>query len=417
MALSYRQATRYAQIVVLLASLAGVAALFYEARGPQKAPTESGEVITTTKSVTEKKATAKGPESTERSETSTTPNSHLVERLLGRAGLWFVRGILILVAAFLTGALVQRILLGKFAFKAGSIEIPELQAPALHQFSPELISQFNSGASFSVALTDPQLRDPMAEDAISQIIRAAPAKFAVIDLGTGRNWLTTRLFLLALIVRRMRSVRTFVFVETCGGVEKKYLGIQDPDIVRWMLARQYGWLEKAFARSYAGLDKLEVVSDSGGLEESVFKELLNRFIRDPQIHRNSTPYDQEESKHFDSGWEHLGSGWEHASWITGWLASNLFNLKPTTTSFVHLGDTKGAQHAFAALDSEGPFVAVLNPKGVYLELIDREEVLESLAAETRVKLAAAIVTGDADSAEGLSLDSKIARKEDSGFLP
>ena len=116
-------------------------------------------------------------------------------------------------------------------------------------------------------------------------------------------------------------------------------------------------------------------------------------------------------------WQNLGGRWEHGSWINGWLASNLFNLKPTATSFVYLGDAKGAQHAFSALDSKGHFVAVLNPRGVFLELIDREELLESLAAETRVKLAAAIVTGEADSAEGLNLDSKIARKEGPELLP
>src|SRR5208337_4825723 len=129
-------------------------------------------------------------------------------------------------------------------------------------------------------------------------------------------------------------------------------------------------------------------------------ELLSNFISDSQIRCMSPPVaDQDE-------WQSLGfSKWEHARWINGWLASDLFNLKPTATSFINLGKTKSTQHAFAALDSRGSFVAFLKPNGVILELIDREELLESLAAETRLKLAAAIVSGDVDSPEGL-LDPK-----------
>ena len=48
----------------------------------------------------EKKSTPKGPESAEKSETSTAPNPNLPERLLGRSGLWVARGLLVLVAAF-----------------------------------------------------------------------------------------------------------------------------------------------------------------------------------------------------------------------------------------------------------------------------------------------------------------------------
>jgi hypothetical protein len=99
-------------------------------------------------------------------------------------------------------------------------------------------------------------------------------------------------------------------------------------------------------------------------------------------------------------WVRLASGtWEHARWIQGALATELFNLSPTTTSFVNFGENKGSEHAFAQLGAEGPYVAVVDARRRFLRLLDREALLESLAAETRLKLAARIAIGEKE-AEG-----------------
>src|SRR5436305_1148241 len=99
--MSYGRATRYAQAVVLFTLLVGVFAFTREAQRQYKSPAESGEIVTSSKTTSEKRATSKGPESAEKTETSTAPNPNLPERLLGRAGLWVARTLLLLIAAFL----------------------------------------------------------------------------------------------------------------------------------------------------------------------------------------------------------------------------------------------------------------------------------------------------------------------------
>ena len=154
---SYRLATRCAQTAVVLTLLAGAVTLISEARKLSQSPPESGDPLATitTKSLIEKKTNPKGPESTERREVTTAPNPNVAERFLGRSGLLVARMILLMLAAFVAGALVQRVLLGKFAFKAGGLELPEVQAPPGAVLPPSLTEAFTEAPQDDVsALTD-----------------------------------------------------------------------------------------------------------------------------------------------------------------------------------------------------------------------------------------------------------------------
>jgi hypothetical protein len=82
--------------------------------------------------------------------------------------------------------------------------------------------------------------------------------------------------------------------------------------------------------------------------------------------------------------------WEHARWVNGALATDLFNLSPSTTSFVGLSEERKAENTFAELGGEGPFVALLDERHRFLALLDRESLLEKLAAEARLKFAAVL---------------------------
>src|SRR5215207_5599488 len=75
--------------------------------------------------------------------------------------------------------------------------------------------------------------------------------YAVFDLGEGRSWLTSRLFIFATMLQRMSGLRCCVFVDSSGTVSKRFLGTAEPAAVRWALACRYPWLEPAFADVYA----------------------------------------------------------------------------------------------------------------------------------------------------------------------
>jgi hypothetical protein len=366
--------------------------MYREYRRQYKPPAENGELVTTNKTTSETKSTPKGPESVQKSETTTVPNPNLPERLLGHGGLWVARALLVLIGAFLAGALVQRMFLGKFAFKAGSIEIPELQAPPIGDFDQrDLVEAFqfdrvSSPSDLPTGITSTSY----TSDLLTKIQGAGAAHYAIINLGNGQSWLTTRLFLFAIFMRRLRSVRAFVFLEDSPDGENKYLGLKSVADVRWLLATKYPWMESAFARAYASIGPVLIISAAGALPPFDAARLLEAFISDNDIRSNAPPNDPD-------AWVQLASGtWEHARWINRALASEIFNLSPSTTSFVNLGENKGAEHAFAQLSAEGPYVAVVDARRRFLRLLDREALLETLGAEMRVKIAAAISTGETE---------------------
>jgi hypothetical protein len=56
--------------------------------------------------------------------------------------------------------------------------------------------------------------------------------YAVFDLGDGRKWLTSRLFVFATMLERMRGIRCCVFLESSGVVEKRFVATASPNAVR-----------------------------------------------------------------------------------------------------------------------------------------------------------------------------------------
>jgi hypothetical protein len=396
MAFSYARATRCARAAVVFTLLAGSAMLVREARRLYVSSSESGDLITTSKSTVEKKTTAKGTEGSEKHEITTAPNPNLTDRILGQAGLWVARVIMVLLAAFLAGALVQRTLLGKFAFKAGGLELPEVQAPPA-ALSQSLADAFQQGgeavpshAGQRASITFPLSVDKSSilfsgytTGVLDGILQEGSADYSVIDLGDGNSWLTTRLFVLAILLRRMQSVKTIVFVETRGGVDKRYLGVRSPDAVHWLLAHEYPWMERSFADAYSKVPQLKILSESGALDTMAAGILVEGFFQHPSIQSQNPDSDLQ-------NWVQMPGRWEHARWISGTLATELFNLSPVTTSFVDLGENRNAENTFAELAAEGSFVALVDERRRFLKLLDREGLLEKLAAEARLKFAMAI---------------------------
>ncbi len=140
-----------------------------------------------------------------------------------------------------------------------------------------------------------------------QVQDSTPADYAPLNLGKGDEWLTSRLFVAAALLERMRGVECFVFLEPDGNVDRRFVAIADARRLRWVLARRYPWLETAFARAYAeaaptgraavparpGVAAVAallpdpatvpttaafITSDTGGLEPWAAGQLVNRFI-------------------------------------------------------------------------------------------------------------------------------------------
>lgn len=125
--------------------------------------------------------------------------------------------------------------------------------------------------------------------------------YVEINLGAGGEWLTSRLFIMAIVFAQMKGIGCFVFVETSGVVRKRFVGWAEPARIRWALAKRYPWLEQAYAEAYAAITSQRnavIVSRNGrlgypnapgdpGAGIELLKEFLQR-VQQPFLHPHTS---------------------------------------------------------------------------------------------------------------------------------
>lgn len=388
-----KRATRLGQRVAALIFVGGIILVGLDAHRSGLTPVGPTQTTSTTKDFKETRASIKGPETTERHEVTTALTETTLERALGPPGLLIVRLLLVLLASFFAGAAVQRVFLGEFSLKLGPVEllpIPPAATEPLIEISEQLVDAFASVQIITAAKHIPADSITPYETAIAaeptDVVTSGIAAllkqmnpncvydYAIIDLGEGQNWLSTRLFLLAVLFRRMQRLRTFVFVETRDEIPGRFVGIAAPDFVRWRLARAYPWLERAIANAYSAIDDLDICSDAGALGPKSATRLVENFINESEI----TSYRREESQDWHIRFPGVEMS-EHGTWINRTLLDRLFDPAPNRSYIFDAGDLTAKQRMLNALACEGPFVAVVDDQNRFQSLIDRERLLRALA--------------------------------------
>ena len=156
---------------------------------------------------------------------------------------------------------VKSVSIGVFSF-----EVPAAQPLAL---------QMTGAVDLRHAGQSGDVNDSTLRSFYEQISDPSRLDYAVVDLGDGHEWLTSRLFILSIILSRMRGLRVLVFVETAAHVRRRLVGVAECDKVRWRLAMRFPWLEAAVAHAEAAiwpkpqlavLGPLAVSNDQGRLE-------------------------------------------------------------------------------------------------------------------------------------------------------
>lgn len=199
------------------------------------------------------------------------------------------------------------------------------------------------------------------------------ADYAVVDLGTGQEWITSRLFLVATLVARMRRLRAVVFVTAVPG-PMTLLGTCDVEVLRGRLASRFPWLELAYveaqAASFRGLTPAAVapgqlaLSQDGRLESWRAGDVLREFKRAIQFQGVAAPGGE--------GWELLGQQlWERAEWVTAESLSRLLGAALVRTAAVVDLATSDRQLAQQVLRADGPFVPVVDDQRIFQRLINR----------------------------------------------
>jgi len=220
-----------------------------------------------------------------------------------------------------------------------------------------------------------------------------PHSYAIIDLGIGKSWLISRLFIFAIMLRQVRGVRCFVFLDRSSGVPFKYLGTVSTEDVRGAFAQHYPWLERIFAKAYK--DKLwnfpitaETMEKPRRLDRNFAATVLQEFVLLLKQERwfpsannpNQTPPEQLPSdvkSRISAGpWVQVGGNMEYGTWINSELLFIDFKGVIQTDQMPLALRT---QDKLAELvNCRASFVALVRSSGQFVALVDRAKILEDL---------------------------------------
>ncbi|TGT78436.1 hypothetical protein EN802_01985 [bacterium M00.F.Ca.ET.159.01.1.1] len=224
---------------------------------------------------------------------------------------------------------------------------------------------------------------------LEQARSTEPADFAVINLGKGDEWLTSRLFIAAVMMERMRGMKVFVFVESGADTERRFVATVDLRRLRWILAQRYPWLELAYVQAqvlnYQGYSPLSTttptaLTDNGAMEPYEAQRLVQGFIA--ALQREATAGVGGAPPAIDDGWANLERGkLERAAWVTRRLLGELLPQSDFDTNVKLRDDMPAARVSRAVLRRKTPFVALVDEQVQFLRLIDRRAFVENLAAQ------------------------------------
>jgi hypothetical protein len=203
-------------------------------------------------------------------------------------------------------------------------------------------------------------------------------EFAVVNLGRGDQWLSSRLYIFALMLHRMKSLRCIVFVANGPDTETQFIGTTTPEKIRWSLARFQPWLETAYIQAQQTTAPL-IQDEHGAVDPGSAEQIVRNYLSNittPNATRIET----------DPEWVLLDSSqkWEHATWLSPDYLVAAFSYVLWTDTIV---SSELKKEAKGLLSCSAPFVAKIKKNGEFVSLIDRMAFLDEMATKMADKLA------------------------------
>jgi hypothetical protein len=309
--------------------------------------------------------------------------------------------------AALVAALVWPLLLLVLAllFRDRLVEAARLMAPHLKSLSVGIVSiEFAEARPLSLQMVgavdlrhagqSTDVNDSTLRSFYAQVSEPSRVDYAVVDLGGGHEWLTSRLFILSVILARMRGLRALVFTETTGHVRRRLVGVSEHDKVRWRLAARFPWLEAALAHAESAVwpqhpPGMSVVAagpiisnDDGRLEwpggsPEPAAQLLRAFLDEIQLAPAAAmPSDD---------WQALPASnpprTEHAQWLTAAALEQILGpaLDQSSISLTELHRSDELTKARLLLAQSGRWLALTREDRIFDRLVDRLSITDTLA--------------------------------------
>jgi hypothetical protein len=282
----------------------------------------------------------------------------------------------------------------KVSFKGVSLELQTL--PAL---APSWDVSWPVATEDVRRLTSSDLFDSYSYTLFEQLLRPKDADYAIVDLGRGEEWLTSRLYIFALVLGEVSRLRALVFLETAANVRRRFLGVAAPGDVRTSLARRYHWLEHAFALAYAAqygalLPDNEGQSRLGASahildpsQPNSVMALVRQFVSN--IQRTTEPPQSEQKTYlsFQTATSAtptvMTTLWERSEWIDGdRLERDLAGVLQYSW-FVDSPDLSRRARIDGILRRPARFVALVDEDRRFADLVDRYALLSRSLGETQ----------------------------------
>jgi hypothetical protein len=299
----------------------------------------------------------------------------------------------LIAAAFRTsfGNLIHA--LGSRVTKLSLFKVEFELAPAIAATSMPLLDEIRTG-------TAPAVIADSAKAMLEQAQSTTPADFAEIAIGGGKEWLTSRLYIAAVMMERMRGMKVFVFVERGPATERRFLAVAPVRELRWALACRYPWLEAAWvaatktafpapwranapnlpegaewAMNPSSSVSTSIVSETGAFAPYQARSLVEQFITSLQ-----KPPPQNEL--VEGEWVALrgGSIKERAEWVTHEMLESLLPRQAFNMWAPALPDAPRAKRTRSVLRRKNAFVALVQDDREFYRLVNRQALLEEIAA-------------------------------------
>jgi hypothetical protein len=307
---------------------------------------------------------------------------------LARAVLWPLIAVAVLmayrksIADTLTsiGPKIKSIKVGEFSIDLASVEARELREPG---WSGGAVDLRHAGRA------DADISDSTLMTFVSQVRQTSRMDYAIVDLGTGQNWLTSRLFILSVVLRRMRGLAVFVFVDSTEHVSRRYVGMAACDQVRWRLAQRFPEFERALANAAVSINlAAQIVDDHGRLgltfdpsNPSPAVDLMRGYLTAVQQPMPPLPGDTAEWVSLPAQQPGMAPIFERARWLSRAGLEDLLRdlLQQTHLKLEDIQPLDDAGRAKAVIRHDGHYVAITRDERVFHRLINRDSLVETAA--------------------------------------
>jgi hypothetical protein len=250
-------------------------------------------------------------------------------------------------------------------------------------------------ASPALAMSTDALQQAVVQESgtkfmISGITKSASADYVLIALGADSEhaWLTSRLFLVSVLLDRNRVVRCIVFT----GERGTFIGAASPRDVRAALGARFPEYERALLAAYGITGTLDLDEfRNGDLSEVALTSIATGFLMHDSISQSAEP----PLPH--TAWVYLDrsarpaagpSTWELAEYVTAGGLRTLLGDRLGRGSVV--GAAKAAPDADMArsiINQPGTFVAFVSESGEFRGLCDRSAVADRLSRSAAAQAA------------------------------